>query len=264
MTDFQTQATAAAIKANLYGLFQYLGRSPRAELAVTPELVRWHTPVPHPWFNGVLATRRPGENAAGLVQGALAYFKERQVESFSWWPDSGLDPRRWSATLEAQGFAYSHDTPGMAVDLRAIRAHPLHLAGLEIVTVEDLDSLRTWNRTFIRGYGLPDALEAPFYELIAGLGPDLPCRYYLGYLKNRPLATSTLFLGAGVAGVYNVATLPQGRGQGAGTALTLAALEDALRMGCHIGVLQSSEMGYQVYSRLGFQELCRMEHWVYS
>jgi hypothetical protein len=31
-------------------------------------------------------------------------------------------------------------------------------------------------------------------------------------------------------------------------------------MGYHAGVLQSSRAGYNVYRRLGFQEVCTMDH----
>ncbi len=49
--------------------------------------------------------------------------------------------------------------------------------------------------------------------------PEVPCRP-----AGTPVAGASLFLGAGVAGLYNVATAPDARGQGTATALVLAAL----------------------------------------
>ena len=136
--------------------------------------------------------------------------------------------------------------------------------GLEISTVEDKTKLRVWAHVFTLGYGLPPNWESAIFDMWFGLGFDFPIRNYLGYLDGEPVATSTVFYGAGVAGIYDVATLPHSRGKGIGTALTLKPLLDAHEMGYHIGVLQSSEMGYNVYKKLGFKHLCQIEYFYLS
>jgi predicted acetyltransferase len=67
-----------------------------------------------------------------------------------------------------------------------------------------------------------------------------------------------MVLHAGVAGIFAVATLPQARRQGLGTALTLAPLHDAREMGYRVGTLQATEMGFPVYRQLGFREVCKL------
>jgi predicted acetyltransferase len=69
-----------------------------------------------------------------------------------------------------------------------------------------------------------------------------------------------VFLGAGVAGVQFVATLPEARGQGLGAAMTLAPLRAARDLGYQAGILQSSEVGYKVYLRLGFVKVCEVDN----
>ena len=98
------------------------------------------------------------------------------------------------------------------------------------------------------------------YELFAGLGLDLPLRYTLALADDRPVATSSLFLGAGVAGVQFVATLPEGRGQGIDTAMTMVPLRDAQEFRYCVGVLQSSNSGLGVCRRLGFRQQCSVGH----
>src|SRR5215213_3142809 len=90
------------------------------------------------------------------------------------------------------------------------------------------------------------------------LGFEGPWRHYLGLLAGEPVATATLFFGAGVAGIYFVCTVERARRRGIGAAVTLAALREVRDLGYSVGVLGSSEMGYPVYRGLGFEEHCRI------
>jgi ribosomal protein S18 acetylase RimI-like enzyme len=136
--------------------------------------------------------------------------------------------------------------------------------GLEIRVAGDADSIRTWTNVFVKGYGLPSAWESSTFELWMQLGLDLPIRNYLGYLNGKPLSTCTLFFGGGAAGIYCVSTLPEARGRGVGAAITLKPLQEAREMGYRVGVLQSSEMGFNVYKKLGFRHLCQIENFYLS
>jgi predicted acetyltransferase len=62
-----------------------------------------------------------------------------------------------------------------------------------------------------------------------------------------------VYLGAGVAGLYGVATLPGARGRGAGTAVTLAGLRAAHDRGYKIGILHSTPLAVGLYERIGFK-----------
>jgi predicted GNAT family acetyltransferase len=75
----------------------------------------------------------------------------------------------------------------------------------------------------------------------------------------KPVATSKLFCAGGVAGIYHIATLPDKRGRGYGTAMTLAAAHAGHKEGHHVGVLFATPAGYGVYRRLGFKEYCRLD-----
>ncbi len=87
-----------------------------------------------------------------------------------------------------------------------------------------------------------------------GLGEEQPWRHYITRLGSTSVGTTSLFLGAGVAGIYNVSTLPAYRRLGIATSSSLLALQDARRLGCRIGVLFASAEGRGVYRRLSFQE----------
>jgi ribosomal protein S18 acetylase RimI-like enzyme len=148
----------------------------------------------------------------------------------------------------------------MAVDLTRLNTSVNTPPGFTIATVADTDALRAWAHIITTSYDLPASSEKQLRELMIGLGLDGPIRNYLGYLDGKPVATSQLFVAAGVGGIMFVATLPEARGQGIGAAITLAPLLEARHMGYRIGVLQSSDMGFRIYRRLGFEVVCRMEH----
>lgn len=250
--------------ANLLAFFRFLGRSPAVEFWESPPLSRWHTRLGHPWYDGVISRGPAPAAAAELIRATVDYFVSREVGVFAWWLDPEQPAEGWDAALRAAGFGHEASAPGMAVELGAVdHAAPLP-AGLEIRTVETLAALRTWANTFITGYGIPAAVEADFYDLMAGLGLDLPLRHYLGLLNGQPVATSSLFLGAGGVGVQFVATLPAARGRGLGGALTRAPLRDGLALGYHSGILQSTEMGIRVYERLGFRKVCEVENYYWK
>jgi len=264
LTDLSALALARAVQANLYAFFRFFSRSPNLEFSESGATYRWHTPVRHPWFNGVLVSQPPSKDAKRLIAETVAYFQQRDVDVFTWWLEPDLDVSAWEVPLSTRGFHYTADTPGMAVELSALSEPPQPLPNLEIQPVTSQAELRTWATTFGAGYGLDIDTTTAYSGLIASLGVDLPLRYYLGYLNDKPVSASTLFLGAGVAGIYNVGTLPEARGMGIGTQITVKPLLEARQMGYQVGILQSSTMGFNVYRRLGFQHLVDMGHYYWT
>lgn len=258
-TDTSDQALVTAIRANMGDLFRLMSAASLEELAGNGKFARWHTPLPHPWFNGVLSMEPHEELDAGFIEETVQYFRDKGVHTFTWWMDPPLTASDWEPALTKYGFGLSKDTPGMAMDLQALN-DPRQVNGLEIRAVRDEESLRTWAHIFTLGYGMPPDWEGIIFDVWLRLGLDLPLRNYLGYLNGEPVSTSCLFIGGGAAGIYSVATLPEARGRGIGAALTLDPLLEAREMGFRIGVLQSSEMGFDVYKRLGFQHLCQIEY----
>jgi ribosomal protein S18 acetylase RimI-like enzyme len=151
----------------------------------------------------------------------------------------------------------------MAVELAKMNV-PKAVDGLDVQIIRDDAGLRVWANVFVNGYGLPPAWETSIYESWRHFGYDFPVRNYLGYLHGKPVSTSCLIFGGGAAGIYNVGTLPEARGRGLGAALTARPLLDARAMDYRIGTLQSSEMGFGVYQKLGFRHLCQIEYYFHA
>jgi len=260
LSELSKPALGYAVKANLVAFFRQLESCPAIRFDQREGFCRWHSEVPYPWFNGVLSSRPARLEDEPYIDQAVTYFKTHGQPAMTWWLEPPLKPGDWEATLAPHGFILSSETPGMAADLTKLNEPLRTPPGLDIRQVDDPQNLRAWSEIFVSGYGLPAGWSPLMFDFMAGLGLTLPVRNYLGFLEGHPVAASTLFCGAGVAGVYCVATLPEARGQGIGAAMTLKPLKEARDLGYRAGVLQSSEMGYGVYQQLGFEHVCQIEN----
>jgi len=146
----------------------------------------------------------------------------------------------------------------MAIDLAKLRDNTRTNDDLEIIPVEDNDVLKKWVHVATSGFGMSPEVEDIWYGFFAETVFDNPFRTYLAMLNGKPVGTSQLFTSGGVAGVYNVSSIPEARGQGIGSAITLAPLFEARERGYHVGVLQASSMGYNVYRKLGFDDFGKL------
>jgi GNAT superfamily N-acetyltransferase len=92
----------------------------------------------------------------------------------------------------------------------------------------------------------------------------VPWRHYVGLAGGDPVACASVFLAAGVAGLYFVCTVPAARRRGIGAAISREALAGTLELGFDVGVLGSSPMGQPMYERLGFREVCAVNVYEWS
>jgi len=249
------KSVKSAIKANWEAYHYCLGHSPSVELSIGRYLKWLMTDLPDHFMNLVVCTRLPSEGADELIESALAYFRSMSIKKFSWLTHEGVPSTELSKTLLAHGLTFRESfATEMAVDLSLLpEDQPSHF-GLRIVPVEDEYTLRQWIHIASVGFKISDEFEKVWYDFFLDSIFIPQFRTYLALLNGKPVGTSQLFLSEGVAGIYNVTCLPEARGQGIGSAVTLAPLLDAREMGYRIGILQASIQGYGVYRRLGFQD----------
>ena len=82
---------------------------------------------------------------------------------------------------------------------------------------------------------------------------------WVGYREGLPVATAATVACQGVAGLYNVATVPNHRERGYGEAITRYAIAAAIRENkVERVVLQSTSQGLSLYRRMGFDTVTRI------
>ncbi len=257
--DTSTPSLVTAIEENLYCFVLALRAWPRVEVHDDPQM-RWAaTDIPFGLFNSIMRTRLPSDAADQAIDRMMDKARARNVP-ISWWTGPSTCPADFNTRLERHGFI--RDTaPGMALELGKLAEDRPKPAGLTVELALEPEDRAQWGFTSAAGFGADEA-EANWLGEVwcdflscADRQTIIP---YLGRLDGEPVATSMLMLGAGVAGIYAVATIPEARCKGIGAFMTALPLEHAKAMGYEVGILQASEMGVSVYRALGFHEYCRI------
>src|ERR1041384_1943703 len=121
-TDISDEALIKAIRLNLCEFYRHLSQtSPNPDWHFEDEkFTRWHAPIEHPWFNGVLSSDLPEKQDEAFVEETIQYFHAKGVSVFTWWLDPPLQRADWQPLLAKHSFGFSDDTPGMAADLEAL------------------------------------------------------------------------------------------------------------------------------------------------
>jgi GNAT superfamily N-acetyltransferase len=229
-------------------------------------------PLADPFRNVVLGARFSPETADERIAQFVARYRAAGT-SFVWWVAPFDEPADIGRRLSAAGLTLEGTAPAMAADLADVPLDEPPPPELEIVPVADAATLDEFLAViaadwleWTHGEQTPiqrRMLEAWRTQIPAKLRDEpVPLRW-IGRVGGTVVATSRISIGAGVAGLYAISTLPAHRRRGYGRAMTLAALRAAASLGHRIGVLQASEQGYGVYKRLGFRDLFTYEVWVH-
>jgi GNAT superfamily N-acetyltransferase len=252
----------AATEANFIAYFEGFACLPRIEFYRDPEFTRF------------LAYGAPGNSIlwANLdltrldekIEEIAGYFKSR-VNDFMWHVLPSSQPPELRQRLPEHGLKKIEGRPVMTLDLQTLPLELPQIPGFRVELVKDEAMLHEWYVASAEGFEASLEGARPYYDAYAclGFGADSPFLHYTGYLNDEPVTSSTLLLAAGMAGIYDVSTVPSARRQGLGRAITLAPLLEACKRGYRYGLLQSSKEGFRVYQQIGFSELYKEDNYLW-
>lgn len=249
------KSVKAAIRTNWKNYHYCLGRSPNVELSIGRYMTWLIMNLPDYFMNLVVCNELPSEGSDELIESALAHFRSMNIRKLSWLAHESVPSTEIYKALLAHSLRFRETfATEMAINLSSLPKDQSMHPALRIVPVVDGYALRQWIHVASIGFRISEKYEKVWYDFFVDAIFNPQFRTYLALLNGKPVGTSQLFLSEGVAGIYNVTCIPEARGQGIGSAVTLAPLLEAREMGYRIAVLQASKRGYNVYRRLGFQD----------
>lgn len=258
--DPSSPAVASALEENWLDYLRAFGRARHVYLRDDPELFLFITGIPSGEYNAVMRANLPPASADATIKQVRRRFAAADVP-WGWLIGPGSRPPDLAQRLERHGLQRVATATAMLADLEAMPAEASLPAGLAIRAVADEAMLERWIEAERIGFESSDAVASGLAAIRRGMGvgnlaDGAPFRHYLGLLDGEPVATASLHIASGVAGIYDVSTAPWARRRGIGRAMTAGAMRDARDLAYRMAILQSSDMGLGVYRGLGFRECC--------
>ncbi|MBU0744590.1 MAG: GNAT family N-acetyltransferase [Gammaproteobacteria bacterium] len=243
-----------ALDRNMIGKFVYLAsHSPEMMVNTSVDALTINSYCQTDMFNIICAAK---SSAVDSIKRAIDSFKDQKLP-FAWWTGFACEPADLEVRLKEANLAKVEHELGMAISLSQVKDPEGKSSELVIEYVDTLLKLNDFIKVIVDL--VPEVANAisSFYHKTSQtiLNNDSLLKLFVGYLNDKPIATSAIFYFAGVVGVWDVITSVEARGKGVGTKMMIAALKEGINRGYSIGVLTASEQGQYLYKKLGFRSL---------
>ncbi len=218
----------------------------------------YYSGFPQSNANGVICDNIDIKNQDEMVGKAITFFEEKKVP-WCWLTGSVSVHKEFYTYLQSKGFKLKIE-PGMAMELKNIEKKETINEKISIIKGETLEHVDLAWKVSLSAWGFPRELSEPFWKKNLN---DTNRYFFIAILDDIPVGISEVFYYKGVAGLYFVGVNEDARGKGIGTAITLAPLHDAKDRRYEWAVLHSSQMGFNMYKRIGFETVCELGecHW---
>ncbi len=253
------------IEKNLFEQIRFYGSSRRARLIDNKNIIKFLSHISLPFFNCVIFYDFDSKNLEKQIKDFIKYGRSKKT-SLLWLVGPSSKPHSIGALLEENSFKYDDHMMSMAIEIKDIKNDLKHINGFEIELVDNRKKLERWVHACLKGFDENGKNFSSIYEFerSLGCGRTLPWVRFTGIVDGEAVATSAIFMGSEAAGLDNVTTVPDWRKKGVGAFMVAHAFKFSQSLGYNIGVLQASDMGYNLYRKLGFKKYYEFKEFIWK
>jgi len=243
-----------ALESNLWGQWSQFGGPDGCSFEWSDELCQLDTPIPSFPYNGVLKFAVAAD-AGARIDEIIRHFDSRAVNHF--WLRHPTATPDLGRLLEDRGLVNVDTFAGMVVETGDLKADPTHPDDVNIHEIRPSDESIVIELVAKRWSVPTDAVAQllAFFRSARIGEPGSPMRGWLATANGAPIGKGFTYRSGNVVGLYGVATRPEARGKGIGSALCARALRDSCDDGVDLLVLHSSKMAHGLYASFGFRDV---------
>ena len=247
----KTLPSQAIVEQNSLNYIKFIASLPRFEIHEKPDIFWISADGPVFYFNSVFNARLDG-NVDEKIEELMEFYHSR-CDAFAWHITPSSQPVNLAQLIMARGAELLESIPYLAVKLDDMPRDLAIPPDFRWMTVRTHDALASWTSIYCHARGYPESAYKLF-NIFADLDltAESPFQLILGYLGNTPVSTYAVFMDDETAGFYSLTTLPDARGHGIGTAISIAAAGVAAERGYHMATLLSEPPSRNICKRLGF------------
>ena len=157
-----------------------------------------------------------------------------------------------SALYESKGFHKVSEQIGMVLKLNKNFEEDNIV---EITPVFTFSDALLWTELFSKAFGYrinPESVIATCKEI----------NYFIAYHNKQAIGTGILHATENIAGIHGIGTIPEMRRKGLAEQIMKVILNLAIAQNSEYATLQASDMGKNIYLKLGFEEQFKMRNYI--
>lgn len=199
------------------------------------------------------------------VEAVKEFFASRNVPWY-WWMNSSPSPKNIRQILERHAIPCDDDPPlpAMAASLKKMDSLPTYPDHIQVWQAQTTADLKAASKIRRIAFKFPEGEATSYFE-------DMPTDwldkrdvklFLAGDSTSEPVSIGASIHGAGIPGVYVMATLPNQHRKGFGKAILTRIMKEAAKDGHSILALTASKAGFGLYSQFGFQHIFGFEFYI--